>query len=48
MQLPQGRRVSRVELLRAVTDVPFQVADGVVTFTIPKVVDYEVAAVYSA
>jgi hypothetical protein len=47
MRLPEGRRVSRVELLRAATDIPFQVADGAVTFTIPRVVDYEVAAVYS-
>ena len=47
MRLPEGRRVSRVELLRAATEVPFQVADGTVTFTIPKVVDYEVAAVSS-
>lgn len=47
MQLPEGRRVSRVELLRASTGVPFQMADGAVTFTIPKVVDYEVAAMYS-
>lgn len=47
MHLPQGRRVSRVELLRAGTEVPFQVAEGAVTFAIPKVFDYEVAAVYS-
>ncbi len=46
MQLPEGRKVSRVELLRAATDIPFRVADGAITFTIPKVVDYEVAAVY--
>ena len=45
MRLPEGRRVSRVELLRAATEIPFQIADGAVTFTIPKVVDYEVAAV---
>jgi len=47
MRLPEGRRVSRVELLRAATEIPFQTAHGAVTFTIPKVVDYEVAAVYS-
>ena len=47
MELPEDRKVSRVELLRAATEVPFQVADGAITFTIPKVVDYEVAAVYS-
>ena len=28
-------------------DIPFQMADGAITFTIPKVVDYEVAAMYS-
>jgi len=48
MKLPAGRRVTRVELLRAETDVPFQVTDGTVEFTVPKVVDYEVAAMYSA
>jgi len=47
MRLPEGRRVSRVELLRAAADIPFQVADEAVTFTIPRVDDYEVAAVYS-
>jgi hypothetical protein len=47
MQLPKGRKASRVELLRAGSDVPFHVADGSITFTIPKVVDYEVAAIYS-
>jgi hypothetical protein len=47
MQLPKGRRASRVELLRAGSDVPFHMANGAITFTIPKVVDYEVAAVYS-
>jgi hypothetical protein len=47
MRLPEGRRVPRVELLRAAADIPFQVADEAVTFTIPRVDDYEVAAVYS-
>jgi hypothetical protein len=47
MRLPEGREVTRVELLRAATEIPFQIADGAVTFTIPKVVDYEVAAVSS-
>jgi hypothetical protein len=48
MKLPAGRRVTRVELLRAETDVPFQVTDGTIEFTVPRVVDYEVAAMYSA
>jgi hypothetical protein len=46
--LPRGRTaasITRVELLRAETTVPFRVVDGAVTFTIPRVVDYEVAAV---
>ena len=44
--LPAGRRVTRVELLRAEREVPFQVAGGAVTFTIPGVEDYEVGAVH--
>jgi hypothetical protein len=48
MKLPAGRRVTRVELLRAETDVPFALTDGAIEFTVPKVVDYEVAAMYSA
>jgi len=48
MTLPAGRRVTRVELLRAETDIPFRTAGGAVEFTIPKVLDYEVAAMYSA
>jgi hypothetical protein len=48
MELPKGRTVTRVELLRAETDIPFRVAGGRIEFTIPRVVDYEVAAMYSA
>ena len=48
MRLPERRKISRVELLRAATDIPFRATDGEVTFTIPKVVDYEVAAIYSS
>jgi hypothetical protein len=48
MKLPAGRSVRRVELLRAEKDIPFRVADGAIRFTIPAVVDYEVAAMYSA
>ena len=47
LMLPANRRVTRVELLRAEADIPFQVAGGAVLFTIPSVADYEVAAVYS-
>jgi hypothetical protein len=48
MTLPAGRKVSRVELLRAEAGIPFRQRGAVVEFTIPKVVDYEVAALYSA
>jgi hypothetical protein len=47
MAIPAGRRVSRVELLKAGTDVPFRMAGGRIEFTIPSVVDYEVAALYA-
>jgi hypothetical protein len=47
MKLPQGARVKRVELLRAEADIPFRATGGNIEFTIPKVVDYEVAAIYS-
>ena len=46
MVLPANARVARVELLRAEQDVPFLVRDGAVSFTIPGVADYEVAAVH--
>ncbi len=48
MMLPSGARVTRVELLKAETDIPFRAAGGRVTFTIPRVVDYEVAAIHLA
>jgi len=48
MSLPQGRRVSRVELLRAEANIPFAGGTGTIEFTIPRVLDYEVAALYSA
>jgi hypothetical protein len=48
MSLPPGRRVRRVELLRAERDIPFTSGTGTVEFTIPRVLDYEVAAIYSA
>jgi len=48
MKLPAGRRVTRIELLRAEATIPFKVKDEIVEFTIPKVLDYEVAALYSA
>jgi hypothetical protein len=48
MSLPRGRRVTRVELLRAERQIPFVGGTGTVEFTIPRVLDYEVAALYSA
>ena len=48
LTLPAGRRVTRVELLRAETNIPFTASASRIEFTIPKVVDYEVAALYSA
>jgi hypothetical protein len=48
MSLPRGRRVTRVELLRAETNIPFAGGAGKIEFTIPRVSDYEVAALYSA
>jgi hypothetical protein len=47
MKLPAGRRVTRVELLRAETNVPFRVSEGSIEFTVPKIADYEVAALHS-
>jgi hypothetical protein len=45
MSLPGDRRVERVQLLRAEADIAFQrTADGV-EFIIPKVLDYEIAAI---
>jgi hypothetical protein len=45
LTLPPNRKVTRVELLKAEKEIPFEAAGGAVTFTIPSVVDYEVAAV---
>ena len=47
MSLPSGRKVTRVELLRAERQIPFAGGTGTVEFTIPRVVDYEVAALYA-
>ena len=48
MSLPAGRRVTRVELLRAGKDIPYNARAGAIEFTVPAVEDYEVAAMYSA
>jgi hypothetical protein len=48
IRLPQGLQVRRVELLAAGKDIPFRMRDGEAEFTIPSVLDYEVAALYTA
>jgi len=45
--VPDHRKVSRVELLKSSSDIPFQQANGSVTFTIPGTTEYEVAAIYT-
>jgi hypothetical protein len=47
MSLPGGRRVSRVQLLRADRDIPYSQDGTKVEFTVPGVEDYEVAAVHA-
>lgn len=47
IKLPEGRRIVRAKLLRAETDLAFQVTGATVSFTIPRVLDYEVAALYA-
>jgi len=47
MNIPAGRSVARVELLRAERDVAFRQDGTSVEFTIPGVADYEVAAIYA-
>ena len=47
MSIPQGRRVSRVQLLRSGKDIPFNRTEGAIEFVIPGVLDYEIAAMYA-
>jgi hypothetical protein len=47
IELPQGRTISRIELLRAGRDLSFHQKDSSIEFVIPAVEDYEVAALYS-
>jgi len=44
LEVPAGRTISRVELLRAEREIPFRQDGRQIAFTIPGVVDYEVAA----
>jgi hypothetical protein len=45
LKLPQGTRVKSVDLLHAEQKVPFQLEAETLRFTIPRVQDYEVAAI---
>jgi hypothetical protein len=45
LKLPAGVRVKSVQLLRAEAAVPFTMDGATVRFTIPRVEDYEVAAI---
>ena len=45
MTLPSGMKVKTVDLLRSDRTIPFRLEDSVLRFTIPRVDDYEVAAV---
>ena len=45
MKLPPGVKVRSVELLHGETTVPFTIQGGVLHFTVPRVEDYEVAAI---
>lgn len=45
MKLPSGAKVRSVELLRAGNAIPFRIEQEVLSFTIPHVDDYEVAAI---
>src|SRR5947208_17158387 len=47
MSVPAGTKVTRVELLRAERNVPFTRSAGAIEFTIPSVLDYEVAAIHA-
>jgi len=46
-EIPDGRTVSHIQLLKAEIDIPFKRVNGGVEFTIPSVTEYEVAAIYT-
>jgi hypothetical protein len=46
-EIPAGRTVSRVQLLKSETDIPFKRVTGGIEFTIPSITEYEVAAIYA-
>jgi hypothetical protein len=46
-EIPEGRTVSRVQLLKTEANIPFKRVKGGIEFTIPSVTAYEVAAIYT-
>ncbi|HWI90702.1 MAG TPA: alpha-amylase family protein [Flavisolibacter sp.] len=48
MELPLNSRITKVELLRKGTLVPFKQAGNTIEFTIPSIEDFEVAALYKS
>jgi len=48
MQVPPGRKVTRIELLRSGRDIPFRTSGPGIEFTVSRIDDYEVAAIYAA
>lgn len=47
MTVPNGKSISRVELLRAGKDIPFKMVNGKIEFTVPSILDYEVAGLHT-
>ena len=45
MKLPAAAQIAKVELLRAETEIPFRQTSATLEFIVPKVSDYEVAAI---
>jgi hypothetical protein len=45
MTLPSGAKVRAVDLLRSDRTIPFRLEGAVLRFIIPRVDDYEIAAV---
>ncbi|MGB6691883.1 MAG: alpha-amylase family protein [Terracidiphilus sp.] len=45
MKLPAGARVKSVELLRQERNIPFELREQILRFTVPSVDDYEIAAI---
>jgi hypothetical protein len=46
-EIPKSRTVSRVQLLKAESEISFKRGNDSIEFTIPSVTDYEIAAIYS-